>query len=102
MHSVDTIPVAVPGVIASIVETGTQGQVEVVLVLPSQGKLKVINDVGARIWSLVDGKRNVRGIAAQICLEYDVSPDQAEADTMKFIDSLVEKGILILTEPPAV
>ncbi len=32
MHSLDTIPVSVPGVIASIVETSKQGQVEAFLV----------------------------------------------------------------------
>lgn len=74
---------------------------EAVLILPEQGKVQVLNEVGARIWSLADGTRTVREIAAAICAEYDVNPAQAEADTLAFVTELAERGIVSLAEKPA-
>ena len=39
---------------------------EAVIVLPDRGEVKVLNEVGARIWALADGSRSVREIAAAI------------------------------------
>ena len=73
---------------------------EAVLVLPGQGQVKVLNEVGARIWSLADGSRTVRQIAQEICQEFEVEEAQADADVQYFIDVLVQKGILLLSEMP--
>ncbi len=67
---------------------------EAVLVLPDKGEVKVLNDVGARIWSLADGQHTVRDIAAAICAEYQVAPAEAEADAVAFIAELEAKGIV--------
>jgi hypothetical protein len=69
---------------------------EAVLVLPDKGEVKVLNDVGARIWSLADGRLTVRDIVATICAEYQVTPAEAEADTMAFIAELEAKGIVTI------
>jgi hypothetical protein len=69
---------------------------EAVLVLPDKGEVKVLNDVGARIWSLADGRLTVRDIVAIICAEYQVTPAEAEADTMAFIAELEAKGIVTI------
>jgi hypothetical protein len=100
MDSLDRYPIPDPGVIGRIVETSVPGVNEAVLVLPEQGKLKVLNDVGARIWSLVDGKRTIRQIAGEISTEYAISTSQAEDDARTFIDSLVQKGICRLDDHP--
>ena len=73
---------------------------EAVLVLPEQGKVQVLNEVGARIWSLADGTRTVREIAAVICAEYEVDRAQAEADTLAFVLELAERGVVALMERP--
>jgi hypothetical protein len=70
---------------------------EAVIVLPEQGKIKVLNEVGARIWSLVDGQRSVREIAEQLSAEYHLPQTEAEADTLEFVDQLLAKGVLKLT-----
>jgi len=74
---------------------------EAVLVLPEQGQVKVLNEVGARIWDLADGSRTVRDIVAAICAEYEVEPAQAEADTLDFVAELVERGVVSLSARPA-
>jgi len=74
---------------------------EAVLVLPDRGQVKVLNQVGASIWTLADGARTVRDIAAAICAEYDVSQAEAEADVLAFVAELEAKGIVTLSSYPA-
>jgi hypothetical protein len=88
MITLDSYPTPNPTVAGSIVEG------EAVLVLPEQGQVKVLNEVGARVWSLADGTRTVRDIVAVICAEYDVEPTRAEADTLGFLAELVDRQIL--------
>jgi hypothetical protein len=67
---------------------------EAVVVLPDRGQVKVLNEVGAHIWSLADGSRSVSEIVAVICREYHVPPATAEADTLKFLAELQQKGLI--------
>jgi hypothetical protein len=67
---------------------------EAVIVLPDKGEVKVLNEVGARIWELADGSRSVREIAAAIASVYDVSQREAEADTVEFLQELREKALI--------
>jgi hypothetical protein len=90
MLTLSDYPVPNPNIIGRILDN------EAVLVLPDKGKVKVLNEVGARIWELVDGARSVRDIAAAICAEYDVDVDQAQLDTLAFLDELETKGMVSL------
>ncbi len=69
---------------------------EAVIVLPDRGEVKVLNEVGAQIWTLADGTRSVRDIAAALCVEYEVPPAEAEADTLTFLAELQQKGLITL------
>ena len=73
---------------------GRQLENEAVLVLPDKGEVKVLNEVGARIWALTDGRRSVRQIAALVSAEYHVAPAVAEADTLEFVGQLMAKGLV--------
>ncbi|GAB4405425.1 MAG: hypothetical protein OHK0052_27410 [Anaerolineales bacterium] len=80
----ERIAAPMPGVVARILPN------EAVLVLPLQGKVEVLNAVGARIWQLLDGKRSLREVAAIVSNEYDVSAAQAEQDTEEFLRRLFD------------
>jgi hypothetical protein len=54
--------------------------------------LYTLNDVGARIYELIDGQRSAREIAAVIVDEFAVSPEQAETDVLEFLDQLLTIG----------
>ena len=69
---------------------------EAVVVLPGRGEVKVLNEVGARIWDLIDGAHSARDIAAVVCAEYDVTPAVAEADTLSFLADLQLKGLITI------
>jgi hypothetical protein len=53
-----------------------------------------LNPVGARIWELLDGRRNVDAIAGTICEEFEVEPETAQADVDEFIHSLEEAKLV--------
>lgn len=59
-----------------------------VILLPEIGEVKVLNEVGGRIYQLIDGLTSVRDIAAQIAREYHVAAEQAENDTVQFLEEL--------------
>lgn len=73
---------------------------EAVLVIPQEGQVKVLNEVGSRIWSLADGTRSVRQIAEIICEEYDVEGLQSEQDTIEFIEQLIKKKLVVMVDNP--
>jgi hypothetical protein len=73
---------------------GRQLENEAVLVLPERGEVKVLNEVGARLWALTDGRHTVREMAATVCAEYHVEPSVAEADTLEFLSQLAAKGLI--------
>ena len=69
---------------------------EAVVVLPDRGEVKVLNEVGARIWALADGSRTVRDIIAALCAEFEAPPVVVEADTLKFLAELQQKGLITI------
>lgn len=52
--------------------------------------LYTLNEVGARVYELIDGERAVGTIAEVIVDEFDVTPEQAQTDVREFIDQLVQ------------
>jgi coenzyme PQQ biosynthesis protein PqqD len=94
MISLDKIPVPVAGVVGRVLENKEPGKTEAVIVLPDKGQVKVLNEVGTRIWSLIDGKRSVSDIIRMIVQEYQVSQKDAENDTLEFLAALNEKGVI--------
>jgi len=88
MISLENIPSKNPAVVGRIVHD------EAVIVLPTKGQVKVLNEVGARIWSLIDGTHTVRDIIAVIFAEFAVSEEQAKNDTYVFLVQLVEREII--------
>ena len=69
---------------------------EAVVVLPDKGEVKVLNDVGAQIWTLADGSRTVREIIAAVCAEFEASPVVVEADTLEILAELQHKGLITI------
>jgi len=54
--------------------------------------LYTLNEVGARIYELLDGRRTAAQIAETIVEEFEVSQEQAEADVLEFLDKLLAIG----------
>jgi len=69
--------------------------VDEVILVPLRDKvaemesLYSLNEVGARVYELLDGKRAVRDIVAAIVEEFEVDSRQAESDVTQFVEQLL-------------
>ncbi|HLE71316.1 MAG TPA: PqqD family protein [Vicinamibacteria bacterium] len=52
--------------------------------------LYTLNEVGARVYELIDGKRPVGEIVEAIVTEFEVAHETAEADVREFITQLLQ------------
>ncbi len=53
-----------------------------------------LNQVGTRIWQLIDGRASVAQIADAIQHEFDVGREQALQDVLDFLASLQAAGLI--------
>lgn len=53
-----------------------------------------LNQVGARIWSLIAEPKTVRQIQEDVCAEYDVQPDQCYEDLRSFFMRLADAELV--------
>jgi hypothetical protein len=58
----------------------------------------VLNTVGARIWELLRSPQTPTAITGIVAEEFDVSPQDASADTAEFLDSLDARGLIQTVE----
>ena len=56
--------------------------------------LRGLNEVGSRVWDLIDGERTVDDIVGVIVEEFDVPRGQAAEDVEAFVRQLVDKGLV--------
>ncbi len=61
---------------------------EVVLILPQQGQVKVLNATGAFIWRALQDGKPPSTIIAMLCSRFAVDPVQAQKDFWAFIQTL--------------
>ena len=64
------------------------------IVLPSQARVNVLNEVGSAIWERIDGRRSLREILDGIVEEFDITRDQAAADLQAFVADLRTHGMV--------
>jgi len=67
---------------------------EAVLVSPAEAQVRMLNEVGSRIWALADGSKTLQEIADQLAAEYEVSVEQAAADVLAFASELQKAGLI--------
>jgi len=60
-----------------------------------------LNEVATAIWQAADGRTPLREIVREkICDQFDVDPEQAQADAEQFVSDLSKHGILLVSENP--
>jgi hypothetical protein len=53
-----------------------------------------LNEVGATIWRLIDGRTTVRQLTEAVENEYDVGAAAAERDLLNFLQALEDAGLI--------
>jgi hypothetical protein len=71
---------------------------EVIILTPENATLHVLNELGTRIWELMDGPIRVEEIVSKIVAEYEVDEETVKKDVLDFLSSLAEIGALEVRE----
>jgi len=50
--------------------------------------LYTLNEVGARIWELIDGQRSVKALRDALLAEFDINESEAQQDLIELINQL--------------
>jgi len=53
-----------------------------------------LNEIGTMIWELIDGKKSVSKIVEAVDNTYEVKLEEVEKDTLEFLNSLEEAGLI--------
>jgi hypothetical protein len=72
---------------------------ELAIILPTASAVRVLNEVGARIWALADG-RTLSEILDVLVNEYDVDRTQLRVDAEAFLSELQVRGLLEPVQAP--
>jgi len=60
-----------------------------------------LNEVATAIWQAADGRTSLSDIVReQVCGQFDVDPEQAQADAQQFVAELSAHGILLVSDHP--
>ena len=60
-----------------------------------------LNEVATVIWQSADGRTPLRQIVHErICGEYEIDPEQAQAEAEQFVTELSSHGILLVSDHP--
>lgn len=67
---------------------------EVVVIKDNGLSTHILNKTATLIWEMCDGKRSIDEIAASLFDRFDVSLEEARADTRETIENLTKAGII--------
>lgn len=65
---------------------------EVVMMNVEQGNYYALDEVGSRIWALIEQPMEVSALCDRLIEEYEVERAACEIDVLKFLDELLEQG----------
>ncbi|MBQ7229310.1 MAG: lasso peptide biosynthesis PqqD family chaperone [Oscillospiraceae bacterium] len=59
------------------------------------GKYYNLGAVGGRIWELLEEPMTIASLVQKLTAEYDVSAETCRTDILPFLDTLLERGLLL-------
>ena len=59
------------------------------------GKYYNLGEVGGRIWELLEEPMTLGALVQKLTAEYDVSAERCRSDMLPFLNTLLERGLLI-------
>ena len=72
---------------------------EAVLLSLEEGCYYGLDELGTRIWQLIDQDLDREQVVVAIVEEYDVEPEQARRDLDRFLDDLEQSGLILQRAP---
>lgn len=68
---------------------------EAVLLDLESGCYYGLDEIGTRIWSLLESHSDLDRLEEELCGEYDVGRENLRADLRTFVRTLTERGLLV-------
>mgnify|MGYP000111309269 CR=1 FL=1 len=68
---------------------------ELLMMSAAEGKYFNLNDVGSRIWALLEQPMSIEALVLALTSEYDVDAATAREQVVEFTDALRERGLLV-------
>lgn len=69
---------------------------EIMMMSPEHGKYIGVNEVGARIWELIEAPRDVATVCEELQREFEVSPDVCKAEVDSFLAEMEKHGAIVV------
>jgi hypothetical protein len=74
---------------------------QAVIPLADQAQIYILNDVGTRVWNLIDGRRTFEEIVALVRgqlpeSEYDGVPSDIARDVEEFLEDIALRGMITM------
>jgi len=60
-----------------------------------------LNEVGARIWALLEAPKTVKEIRDALVTEYHIEPERCECEVLALLRELAEEGLIEVSDDPA-
>jgi hypothetical protein len=67
---------------------------ETVILSPASGAYYGLDEVGTRVWELIQEPIPIEGIMTAIIEEYDVEPDRCKSDLFALLQELSNAGLI--------
>ena len=67
---------------------------EAVILNMKSGVYCGLNEVGARIWQLIQEPKSVKDVLDTLLEEYDVEPDRCEREVLTLLQQMGERGLI--------
>jgi hypothetical protein len=69
---------------------------EIMMMSPEHGKYIGVNEVGARIWDLIEAPRDVAAVCEELQREFEVSPEVCKAEVDSFLAEMEKHGAIVV------
>jgi hypothetical protein len=69
---------------------------EIMMMSPEHGKYIGVNEVGARIWELIETPSDVTRVYEELQREFEVSPEVCKAEVDSFLAEMEKHGAIVL------
>ncbi len=96
MHSTVNVPISAT-IVAAKNQVSSELAGEAVILNIDRGVYFGLDEIGARIWSLIQQPKSVSAVRDIIVEEYNVSADQCEQDLVELISKLADEGLVTVS-----
>lgn len=69
---------------------------EIVMLSVTNGEYYGLDEIGSRIWELIELPITAGNLVDALVKEFEVEKDECLADTLEFLEGLLNKGLILL------